>query len=441
MLCFCLLPAFALADINDGTPVTHSEFDVTLRLNPAGFPNDGAAHYQDWAEFLGMLSVKGVVDAQSFPMPLSRVRMDAALCLNGEETIPFAYDGYCNYRYVRSPALGGASVHFQMINFFQFMLKPYYYMGLPTNYIALPLYPEAAIELYQLFAPSIQSAFAGEGTRTVPYEEMYALSQELSQIFIEDPYYKISYYLTCALADVGLDYTLLDKGCYMEGWLEYLDPNHQGMTITVDGGRETWVLGETVVFEKDGSSWRLYLPDEEGYEYIVEWTDNGTDILLNAEILFEGESYLKALLTVDGLGDPLMMQGTATLSVTGSGLYTEPAPLSFAYSITRTAETLPYDLTLSADWINPATNAPAIGFTFSAAMTELPHTVLTDRAIDDQVDFFSLNGDSLEEYKSRFLPTVALSALPIALSVPAGVISDVVSWLDNTGFLLFFGLE
>ena len=123
LLCLTLLPVYALADtVNPDLPVTQSDFDLSLRLHADGFPDDGAAHYQDWQTFLDQVSLKGTINTQLFLNPFSRVGMDASLCLNGKELIPLEYDGYYSFRYVRSPALDGASVHFQMNNFLEFML-------------------------------------------------------------------------------------------------------------------------------------------------------------------------------------------------------------------------------------------------------------------------------------------------------------------------------
>ena len=68
-------------------------------------------------------------------------------------------------------------------------------------------------------------------------------------------------------------------------------------------------------------------------------------------------------------------------------------------------------------------------------------TALVERAYDDQEDFFHLNESFIEEYKERFLPTLALAAAPIALEVPAGVLSDVIAYMDETGILAFMGIE
>ena len=441
LLILCLLPVMALADTNNGTPVTQSDFTLRLRLSPDGFPNDGAAHYQDWQAFLDKISLAGQAKTQSFLSPYSRVMLDGALQLKDQPTIPFEYDGYYSFRYLRSPAIDNASVHFQMFNFFQFMLKPYYFMGLPTNLVAIPLYPEAAVEIYQKYAEPIRRTFAGEGTRTVSYDELYALAEELSSFVNEDTNDKLYYFLTCLFIDIGGDYVLLDKLGYVEAILDYLDPGQMGMTITVDEGGETWVLGETTVFEKSADGWRFTLPEEEGYVFGASYQANGGEHTAQLEILFEESPWLDVTAVLDGLGDSTSAEGLFTLAISGDAIYEEIPELAFRYDFSRTAESLPCDMTLDLDWINPATGLPAIGLSYEASMQELPYTAVYDRPIDNQDDFFHLNESFMAEYKERFMPTLVMAALPFVLEVPAGVISDAVQWLDDTGFLAFFGLE
>ncbi|MBQ8655101.1 MAG: hypothetical protein IJ507_09205, partial [Clostridia bacterium] len=54
-LALCLLPVMALADMDFTTPVTRSDFTASLFLDADAFPNDGAAHYEDWERFLSRL--------------------------------------------------------------------------------------------------------------------------------------------------------------------------------------------------------------------------------------------------------------------------------------------------------------------------------------------------------------------------------------------------
>ena len=200
-LCICLLPVVAFADrfedVNDGTPVTHSDLELSFRLYADGYPDDGLMHYQDWENFLNKLGLRGSMDTQSFPNPFDRVYFDGGLYLNDKLTIPFEYDGYSSFRYVRSPALGGASVHFQMFNFFQFMLKPYFYMYMPTQYIALLLYPEAAVELWNRYTQPVTESIAGK--KNVSYADLLALCEKLNNVVLEDDYDKAYYFFTCLL--------------------------------------------------------------------------------------------------------------------------------------------------------------------------------------------------------------------------------------------------
>lgn len=445
-LCLALFPVHALA-FTDGTPVTRSDFTLSLHLNADGYPDDGLAHYEEWETLLDRISLRGVIDTQSFPNPIDRAYFNGGLYLNDKLTIPFEYDAYGQFRYVRSPALGGASVHFHMYNFFQFMLKPYHYMDIPTQYAALILYPEAAIELWQRYAQPVTETVGGEGNRTVSYDDLYALCEQLNAIVQEDDYSKAYYFITCLLTDLYMDWTASDKLACWEGLLEYLDPEQKGMTITETDGAEAWVIGETTVFEKAVTDtetvWKVYLPDPDGYEFCVELNQSASEVKGQILILLEGDEYFSVSAGIDGLpaDGQLTAQGTAWADFAGSVLYKEIAPLRFQYDYSRTAEAEPYDMSLTVDLVNNETQQPCFGFDYKASVEEWPDTVLMDRPYDDQDDFFRLNESFLERHKERFLPTLALAAAPFLLELSAGVISDAVAYMEYNGMLAFFGIE
>ena len=59
VLSLCLLMAAfsqALAEESAGDEVTRSDFSFSLLLHADGFPNDGAAHYEDW-ETLSLIHI------------------------------------------------------------------------------------------------------------------------------------------------------------------------------------------------------------------------------------------------------------------------------------------------------------------------------------------------------------------------------------------------
>ena len=445
-LCVCLMPAWALAeDAGDG--VTRSVFTLSLSAHPDGFPNDGAAHYRDWAAFLDKISLRGTVDVQRFLTPLSRVYFDGGLYLNDRESIPFVYEGYYSFRYVRSDALRGDSIHFQMHNFFEFMLKGYYFMGLPTQLIALFLYPEATYYLAESYYTPVAELLGGEGDRTISHAELYELCEQLDLIVNEDDYERAYFYFTSLLVDVGASDMALYKLGDLESWLFAMDPEEQGMTITQSGDTQTYVLGETKVFEKTVSegktSFELYLPDEEGYALTVSYQSGGDALSLTVKATLEEEERLSLSVKADGLpvNGALSANGTVEVAVGGACLMEQPDPVRLAYRYARDAEQLPYGMTLEADWLHPATQSPALTLRYQADMSAQPASILEDHIYDNQNDFFHLNESFMSEYKELYTSSLAAAFLPFALELPAGVISDTVAFLYETGILAFLGIE
>ncbi len=450
-LVLAFTPALALiddsaADMDDS--VTRSQFTLSLSADPAGFPDDGAAHYADWQTFLGRLSLRGTVDTQRFLTNQSRVFFDGGLYVEEREALPFTYDGYHSYRYVRSPALRGDSIHFQMHNFFEFMLKGYYFMGLPTQLIAPFLYPESSYYLGVNYYLPIQEVLGGEGDRTVESAELYELCETLDLIVTDDMDYERAYfYFTSLLVDLGASDLTLEKLGLWEDWLSFVDPDEVGMTITDDGTAQTYTLGETTVFthEKtdDAERFRLYLPDSEGYALTVDYENTGRELHAALTVTLEDEERLCLRVDADGLPaeDDLMANGTLTLALSGEALSEQPAPVAFMYRMSRDAAQLPCGLTLAIDWLHPQTQKAALTLLYKAKLSSLPASAMVEREYDNQNDFFHLNESFMEEYKELYVPSLAMAAVPVLTAMPAGVISDVFAFMNDTGLLAFFGIE
>ncbi|HNW87347.1 MAG TPA: hypothetical protein PLP25_02005 [Candidatus Limiplasma sp.] len=313
-LCLCLLPTLSLADtfLPDGD-VTHVDFTLGLQLHADGFPAS-KAHLSDWETFLNKIDLRGSMDALAMLTPQSRVYLNGAIRLNGKDQVPFVYDGYHSYRYLLSPALGNEVLFFQMHNFLEFMLKPYYYMELPTQYLALLMYPEAAYaigdEYYSPIAAMIENAkqaaingvapdaeagedadmaedsetdegeadaaladgaepeaaadatvaaetpvpaVAADGTVTftVPYESLYEQCENLDLIVNDDPDLERAYFFfTCLLTELYASDMTLNTLGALEDVLDALDPDQQGMKVVQSPTGMTCTLGDTDVFVK-----------------------------------------------------------------------------------------------------------------------------------------------------------------------------------------------
>ncbi len=456
LVCLCLASICTLSKavaIPSDSPVYRSDFSLRLGVNADGFPKGTGTDYGAWEDYLNKLSLRGVIDTQNYLQKYSRIYFDGGLYINENKTLPFTYDTYANFRYVRSPALDGASVHFQMKNFFEFMLKPYYFMEMPTQYIALLMYPEASQELGLAYYKPISEALGGSGTRVIPYEKLEELALALDELQFgdEDEAFRLYFYLTCLLTEMGYSDDVYERFGCLENWLAWIDPEQKGLSITAENGAESWMLGEYEVFSResvaDGTAWTLSLPDEAGCSLLVDWRlepqETGKNLNASIRLLNENEEEgACAALVINGMPKESETEafGKASFSVSGSELSIGFAE-SFEFRYSRDAEKLPYTMALGIDWIHPETGKAALTVDYRAKMEEHDNTVLIDRDVDDQEDFFHLNESVIEEYKERFMPTLALGFAPFLLEMPLPVISDVTAFMMDSGALEVIGLE
>ncbi len=501
-LCLCAAPAFSTAEtwLPDGE-VTHTDFTLSLGLHADAFPA-GKAHLSDWETYLNKLSLRGSMDSLAMFTPTSRVYMDAALQLNGEDRFPFVYDGYYSYRYLLSPAFNGEVLYFQMYNFLEFMLKPYYYMELPTQYLALLMYPDAAYWLGDSYYTPVREmlaqaredaqaqaaeaeeadaetgdtatdgtvdgvaviggadgptaiyltgtdAEAGTLTYTVPYEDLYELCETLDLIVNDD--YDLSrayYFFTCLLTDLYASDMTLEILGNLEYELDALDPNQDGMTVTETPDSLTCVIGDTVVFNRvndaGATAFTLTLPTAEGYEVVFDyrWTPAETrGAALSASLSLTSDGAQALLVTAEGEGLPREgdLTGEGSLTLAASGSLLSDAPASQTFVF---------------NWSRTAAEKP---YTLDLTVDWLhPDTLLpaltlafsgTLSTVDKSVfvdgnypqnDFFSLNETYLEEYKEKLMRTVALKLAPFVLEMPSGVLDDLYRFSYDTDILVSF---
>ncbi|HPF87649.1 MAG TPA: hypothetical protein PK537_06300 [Candidatus Limiplasma sp.] len=476
-LILCLvLPAAAMADtylIEDTS--THVDFTLGVGLHADAFPKS-EAHLADWESFLSRLTLSGSLNGQAFLQPQSRVYMEAALCIDGEEKIPFTYDGAHSYRYLITPMLMNDPVHFQMHNFFDFMLKPYYFTELPTQYIAMFLYPNAtwfiADSFYTPVAEMIREAREdapaepdgdvyldadnaqpvaaeendGETVYVVPYERLYELCETLDYITTDDDgYYRVYCYFDALLAELYASYMVTDTLSSLEFVLDELDPDEEGMTVQETETGMVCTIGDIEVFTKSVSdgvtdiSLQLPIPTDYWTTFTYRGIDTGDSISFTAlaSVTYEGD--LAVSLSLEGEGLPvegaLTGESTVTAQMDGYVFEEVPAPLTLTCSWSRTAAELPYDLDLTVDWIHPQTGLPAFSVYFSGALSQVDNSVFTDVEYP-QNDFFSLNDMYLQEYKSRWAPTIGLYMLPVVMEMPAGVIDDTLKFMIDKDILI-----
>ena len=463
LLCLCLLPASALAYGDTPiykVPVTRADMTVSFALHPDAFPNDGAADYQGWADFLSKLQFKGVLDVQQPLTEDVRGWFDGGLYLKDRLTVPFQVDVYQKFRYMRSRALRGESLYFQMDNFFEFMMKPCYYMDLPTETIALLMYPEASVEMYDRFVTPLAELCRGEGERAVSYDDLYDLCLSWEDMYMNDPEdtYKLYYFLTCLLYDLGINYDVYDQIGMMTSYLDQLDPEGAGMTITVDAeGAEVYTIGETVVFTRqagEGRNFTLTLPapDELGSSLTLiseeqiggfEGDDWQLTLSINspADEEQEPENYLTVCLDMDDMPFREHYETVGTIRYTADGTWLEePFAAELELQLYRNDLKKPHYTKTDLSLIHPETREKCFTLTAAMWLYEEPYTVLQERAYD-QEDIFHLNDEYLQRVKEAYIPSLAVSFLPVIAEMPAGVINDILRFAEETDILVSLGVE
>ncbi len=462
LMCLCLLPACALAYGDTPifrVPVTRADMTVSFALHPEAFPQDGKADYQGWAEFLSKIQFKGVLDVQQPLTEDVRGWFDGGLYVKDRLTVPFQVDVYQKYRYLRSRALRGDSLYFQMDNFFEFMMKPCYYMDLPTETIALLMYPEASVEMHDRFVTPLEELCKGEGERTVSYDDLYDLCLSWEDMYMNDPEdtYKLYYFLTCLLYDLGINYDVYDQLGMMTGYLDQLDPEGAGMTITLgENGEEIYTLGETVVFTRQPGEARnftltLPAPEETGSrltltseEHIGSWEGDDWQLTLSITGPADGdeaENYLTVCLDMDDmpLREHYETSGTIRFTMDGTWLE-EPFAADFQLILYRNDLEKPHYTKTDLSLIHPETGKACFTVTAAMWLYEEPYTVLQERAYD-QEDIFHLNDEYLQRVKEAYIPSLAVSFLPVIAEMPAGVINDILRFAEETEILVSLGVE
>lgn len=462
LLCLCLAPTVALGYGETPVftdPVIHSDITLKFDLYPDKFPADTQADLTGWKEFLDKITFRGQLDVQNPLTDKVRAWFDGGVYLREDLVVPFQVDVYFAFRYMQSLALKGESMFFKMENFLEFMMKPRYFMDLPTDYIALFMYPEAALDMRDRFYTPLAELCKGTGDRVVSYDDLYDLCYQWEEMYNNDgdDSYKMYYFLTCLLYNLGINYDVYDKIGMMTDYLNALDAEGQGMIITVKGDVETYAIGEHVVFTRDVNSTRnftLTLPDEEGNLLTLRSQEtlgegwNGDDWFLEMNITLapqeegeEPETFLTATLDMGQipLHDQYQTSGIVRFHADGTALQ-EPVSHTFSLTTNRTDIKYPNQAFYNLIYRHPKTQENCFSIQLTLNNSEVPYTVLQER-VYPQEDIFHLNDEYLQRIKESYIPSLAISFLPILVEMPAGVINDIIRFAEETDILVSLGIE
>lgn len=424
-----------------------ADYQLRLQLDTDALPHNPDFHAADWAKLLNKLSLSGNIKCYNFPFAENYFYHEGSLNLNNSPALALHVDSFETFRYIRSNAWKGENILFQMHNFFEFMTKFSYY-GFNAKYISLMMYPEATLYLADEYQNVLAPYLWGEGSRTVPYEQLHAMCLELNDIALnEDDSNQLLRYLNNLLSEMRVNYAAYEQLSQMDVYLDFLDPEKQGMTITAEDGVETYVIGGRTVFvrrwDEASSSFDLTLPDQNGCQLDVHYAYAKEGSLeLTITTLSEGEVTMDVRLTAAGLPQEgqTSAQGTAQVSFGGKYITEEPQVYDFQFSLEHSSQEYPRHTDFTLGWVNPATGVPALSMVLSADCQLLSPSDLTPPEVIEMPDFFRLNEGVISEYVDMYGKSAVATLLPLALEIPSGVINDLITIIQKYEVLETLGI-
>ena len=235
---------------------------------------------------------------------------------------------------------------------------------------------------------------------------------------------RIAIYLIMALSPAAMTSCLQDK---MDGDM----PDDQMVEVVFNVGMEETmqtraVIGENPAWEKT-LSFGVYR--------------NGTLLPNVAEIIQDFGTGTKATVKATlakGLTYDLVFWAQAP----GDEYYTveEPFAAELELQLYRNDLKKPHYTKTDLSLIHPETREKCFTLTAAMWLYEEPYTVLQERAYD-QEDIFHLNDEYLQRVKEAYIPSLAVSFLPVIAEMPAGVINDILRFAEETDILVSLGVE
>ena len=339
-------------------------------------------------------------------------------------------------------------------------MKPRYFMDLPTDYIALLMYPEAALDMRDRFYTPLAELCQGEGDRVVAYDDLYDLALSWEDMYMNDgdDDNKLFFFLTCLLYNIGINYDVYDQLGMMTDWLDVLDPEGAGLIITKNGNTETYTIGEHVVFTRDVNTTRTFtlsLPNENGDLLTFtskevlgdDWNADNWYLTLNITLApeeagEEAETFLNMKLDLEGIPLRDLYQTSGIIHFNAEGTALEE-PIAEIFSITTSRSDIKYPNVsyYALFYRHPETQENCFNFELILRNSEVPYTVLQERVYPFHEDFFHLNDEYLQRIKESYIPSLALNFLPVITEMPAGVINDIIRFAEETDILVSLGIE
>lgn len=423
------------------------DYSVNFSIDEKGFPSD-TKNIKDWKIVFDKLKLVGNADIKNlFYKEDELIITNNNLLLNDKLLLNFNTNGNQQYFWLTSNSIPPFKPFINMFNFYEFMLKGYFFMGLPTNSIAIIAYPYGAYRAFRPFYNLAYETFYTEKSKTISYEEISEFANKLSSL-LDEEHISMQFIRTFFIENGFNDSLYYDLMCFPD----YISSTFesQDMEIWVENNKTTYTIADITVFES--------IKTDEGYSFIMDLPANmsGFTTKMNFDYFKENNAYaLKTDLDIsiddlsffniafegNGLPGKGVFAGEGDFNVSiGGDLYGETNELKFGHSWTLDESESKKSLNLSLDYIHPQTNLPCINTNFVCNIKPFEGTFPKGEKLNGD-DFFSLNDESLAKYLSILKPYAKRLVAPLLLEFPKGVINDIWDYMENNGILATLGLN
>lgn len=431
VLCLCLLtPVLALAEtVQEGRGI---RFTLEGELFPEQYPVKDQPLMKGLADLVAMLSLEGVLEYDDDSMDLS-----ADLLINHEEETRthFHLYGFDALWGIGSSLLGEQQVYLNLQATLEFAAKVYFHLGIPLQRVALFLSPYIHKDAFQALRWEWEPVlFAQQGSRVIDRETLLTLAQRLSAAAEDDR--SLIYWIYAIGLESGYDGAITDTLATLEDWWDSFLAE-DGLTITVDGEKETWTTGKYTLFTrrvKDGwSTLSVSLPaTPEGYALsgFCALREQGTvvDADLRLTVTQEDVSILDWRLSADGLPTalPISAPFDLTWDITGAAV-----PDGFHIRLEGEGQ----DGEFSLRQLDAVTGETMLSLTGTAvAVTPVTPLDYTAASISG-VELYSLSDASLSELIRSVARPLMEGLLPLAVRAPASACQSLMDLMTDTGIL------
>ncbi len=423
------------------------DYSIKFALNENGFP-ENTKNIKDWKITFDKLKLVGNADIKNlFYKEDELIISDNNIMLNDKLLLNFNTNGNQQYLWLKSKSIPPFKPFLNMFNFYEFMLKGYFFMGLPTNSLAIVGYPYGAYRAFRPFYNLMYDSFYTDESKTFSYEELSEFATKIGSL-LDEEHVSMQFIRTFFIENGFNDSLYYD----LMSFPEYISSTFEGqsMEVLVDGGTKTYTIGDITIFKSvktnEAYSFALYLPaNMSGYTTKINFNytkeNNAYNLNTNLDISMEDLSFVNISFDANGLPGDGVNNGKGDINFSvGGDLYGETKETKFNHNWTLIEKDKQKNINLNLGYIHPETDKACVDTNLVFNIKPFEGTFPKGDVLNGE-DFFSLNDESLASYISMLKPYAKRLIAPLLIELPKGVINDIWDYMDSNGILATLGVK